>query len=170
MALIHPYAVRPVRPPVVSVRLRPRTTEIPLASIPARLTAAVLDALLTVGAALPALSLCSATDLTGPSAAFLTGVCVFLLSIIQWFLVATTGQSLGKRWVGIRIVRDDGRSVDLVHGVVLRTWLLHACFAIPVLGGSIAVVDALAIFGSTRRCLHDRIAGTKVITANPYDA
>jgi hypothetical protein len=36
---------------------------------------------------------------------------------------------------------------------------------IPFLGNFIALVDALAIFTSERRCLHDLVANTKVIEA-----
>jgi hypothetical protein len=34
---------------------------------------------------------------------------------------------------------------------------------IPTLGGLLTLVDALFIFGGSRRCVHDLIAGTKVI-------
>ncbi|MEA2700447.1 MAG: hypothetical protein QOI66_4718, partial [Myxococcales bacterium] len=35
--------------------------------------------------------------------------------------------------------------------------------AIPYLGGLYALVDALFIFRDDRRCIHDLIAGTRVI-------
>lgn len=158
-------AIRLVRSPAIPVRLHKRTPDARLASVLARLTAALVDALATVGAAMPALGLCTAAELTGPSAAFLVGVCVFLLLIVQWFLIATTGQSLGKRWLGIRIVRHDGGPAGFVHGVVLRSWVLQAPMWLPWIGSFIALLDVLMIFGTQRRCMHDHIAGTKVIVS-----
>ena len=34
---------------------------------------------------------------------------------------------------------------------------------IPFIGGLFALADSLAIFRDTRKCIHDDIAGTKVI-------
>jgi hypothetical protein len=36
--------------------------------------------------------------------------------------------------------------------------------AIPFVGNFVGLVDALMIFGEDHRCLHDRIAGTRVIS------
>ena len=90
----------------------------------------------------------------------------------QWYLVATTGQSLAKRWMGIKIVRLDGSPVGFVHGVLLRSWVIsmatNAISTTPglrTLGRLVHLVDALMIFGEERRCLHDHIAGTRVIVA-----
>lgn len=160
MQSIRPHAPRLVRPPVY---LRLRDTQPAPAPLLARLAGAVLDGLLTAGSALPALGLCWSAELTGPSATFIAGVCVFLFMVIQWFLVASTGQSLGKRWVGTRIVRDDGRPVDFVHGVVLRSWVIGGMLGVPLVGGIVALVDHLVIFGHDRRCIHDHLAGTRVI-------
>jgi uncharacterized RDD family membrane protein YckC len=85
-----------------------------------------------------------------------------LLAIYQWYLVATTGQSLAKRWFRIKIVRMDGSLPGFVYGVLLRSWVLHALNSAC---SCVGLIDALMIFGYEARCLHDHIAGTKVIKA-----
>jgi hypothetical protein len=37
---------------------------------------------------------------------------------------------------------------------------------VPFLGGLVALVDVLFIFGPSKRCLHDLVAGTKVVEAD----
>jgi uncharacterized RDD family membrane protein YckC len=91
------------------------------------------------------------------------------LMIYQWYLIATRGQTLGKKWTGIKIVKMDGSRVDFVSGVVLRNWVLALPGFIPTVGRGINslvdLIDVLMIFGEQRRCLHDVIAGTKVVVA-----
>lgn len=91
------------------------------------------------------------------------GLLLLAFQIFQWYLVATTGQSLAKRWLGMQIVRLDGALPGFLHGVVLRSWIVLAIAYIPYLGQLVALVDVLMIFGEERRCLHDHIAGTRVI-------
>jgi hypothetical protein len=52
--------------------------------------------------------------------------------------------------------------------VLLRSWAFYALvFAGTLLffGSILPLVDALMIFGDQRRCLHDHLAGTKVVVA-----
>jgi len=96
----------------------------------------------------------------------LGGLLLLAFQIFQWYLVAATGQSLAKRWLGMQIVRLDGTPPGFLHGVVLRSWILLAIAYIPYLGQLVALVDALMILGEERRCLHDHIAGTRVIVVS----
>lgn len=96
-------------------------------------------------------------------AGFGLGCLAFLgLWIYQMVLISQSGQSLGKKWTGIKIVKIDGSEVDFTSGVVLRSWVIGAINAII---GIVGIVDVLMIFAEDRRCLHDHIAGTKVIVA-----
>lgn len=88
---------------------------------------------------------------------------VLALMALQWYLIAKRGQTIGKIVVGTRIVMMDGRAVGFSRGVALRAWLPVAVSWIPIAGGFAALADALAIFGAQKRCLHDQIAGTKVV-------
>ena len=109
---------------------------------------------------------------------------MFVIACVQWYLIATRGQSIGKMAVRTQIVRRDGSPAGFVAGVALRSWiiggLVWAPRALGLLGvpgaitGALSVatsllwlVDVLFIFGSERLCLHDYIAGTKVIVVRP---
>jgi uncharacterized RDD family membrane protein YckC len=93
---------------------------------------------------------------------------MFGLAIYQWILIATTGQTLAKKWLKMKIVKVDGTPVDFVSGVILRSWVVQALSAIPMVGGLVGLIDALMIFGAEQRCLHDHIAGTIVIDVTRY--
>jgi uncharacterized RDD family membrane protein YckC len=67
--------------------------------------------------------------------------------------------------MGIKIVKLDGSPVNFVSGVIMRNWIVGLMGGIPYVGSCIRLVDTLMIFGDERRCIHDRIAGTKVIVA-----
>ena len=75
---------------------------------------------------------------------------------------ATWGQSFGKHWLGIRVARIDGRPLTVMHVILARN---VALMVIASFCGLVNIIDALMIFGSDRRCLHDLIAGTKVVRA-----
>jgi uncharacterized RDD family membrane protein YckC len=96
------------------------------------------------------------------------------IEIYQWYLVTKTGQTLGKRWLKLKIVKMDGSAVDFMSGVVLRSWPLLAFYALSHLISVetvrtlvidlVLLVDAVLVLGSERRALHDYIAGTRVIS------
>jgi uncharacterized RDD family membrane protein YckC len=83
----------------------------------------------------------------------------------QLYLCARSGQSIGKRRMGIRVVREDGNAASLFHILLLRNFipgLMGALLGllVPVV---FPLVDTLFILRADRRCLHDLIAGTKVV-------
>lgn len=95
------------------------------------------------------------------------------LAIIQIVMLSTRGQSIGKRILGLRVVRalDDGKA-GFVHAWVMRELLITVIGAmlsmvIPILGLGLRfifhVTDWCMIFRDDQRCLHDLIAGTKVV-------
>jgi uncharacterized RDD family membrane protein YckC len=88
----------------------------------------------------------------------------FAVTVVQWTLLAKRGQSLGKMAMNIRIVRNDNDSnPGFLSAVVLRIWLSGILSAIPCLGQLFLLIDILSIFSEERRCLHDWLAGTKVV-------
>ncbi len=77
--------------------------------------------------------------------------------------IYTRGQSVGKQACSSRIVGIDGQRAPLVRAVVLRTWAPLALPMLPWVGGLLAAVDVLFVFRRDRRCLHDLVAGTRVV-------
>jgi uncharacterized RDD family membrane protein YckC len=173
--------VNPYAPPTADLETHATTdsSDVP-ASRSERLGASILDTLITV----PFLILVGGLfffifrdSLRGPDdmsrrfavqAILLIGIAP--LWIYQWRLIARTGQTLGKKWVGIKIVRLDGSPVDFASGVVLRSWVLSGATVLlsalgaQMLGNVIGMIDSIMIFGAERRTLHDHIAGTRVIS------
>lgn len=87
----------------------------------------------------------------------------------QWYGTATAGQTIGKRMLGIRIVTEDGDTPGFFAGVVMREWALRIVGAVlnaatGLVGSLVALADALMVFTDEGRTLHDRIAGTRVVT------
>jgi uncharacterized RDD family membrane protein YckC len=79
------------------------------------------------------------------------------------YFLATNSQTIGKRLLGIRIENVSGGRAPLRKIVLLRT-LPFSCVAnIPYFGGVLILADSLLIFRKDRRCLHDHIAGTRVV-------
>ena len=90
-----------------------------------------------------------------------------VLGVLAWnaVLVYRYGQTIGKRAMGIRVVRTDGSRVAFGRFVFLRWLPLFVVGLIPWVGYLSGLIDALLIFRDTRQCLHDNIADTMVVTA-----
>ncbi len=82
-----------------------------------------------------------------------------LLVVGQWYLLATSGQTVGKKLLMVRIVSESGTLPGFFRAVVLRNWVRALLSMIPFFG----LIDVLFIFSESRKCLHDYIAGTKVV-------
>ncbi len=89
-----------------------------------------------------------------------------VLVLGQFYLLAWRGQSVGKLLFGLRIVRfPDHTPAGFVRTCLLRGTIPFLLEQIPVLGLIVWVVDSCFIFRPDQRCLHDLIAGTKVVKA-----
>jgi uncharacterized RDD family membrane protein YckC len=92
-------------------------------------------------------------------------------SIVQWVLISRSGQTVGKKAVGTRIIHNDThRLPGFLRGVLLRSWIPALIYMIPLGGRIFSLIDALWIFGAERRCLHDLMANTKVVRASAYNS
>lgn len=86
--------------------------------------------------------------------------------IFQVWLLTTRGQTLGKKLMGLRIVKtSDMSNGGFVTNVLLRALASTAVTLVPIFGTLFAMADPLFIFRDDRRCVHDHIAGTCVIKA-----
>ena len=52
-----------------------------------------------------------------------------------------------------------------LKNVVLRNWVNFLICMVPMVGGIYGIVDILLIFRADCRCIHDFIAGTRVVQA-----
>lgn len=132
-----------------------------------RLFAQLLDGALYVAVWIPALAAVFALYGGGDFDAgklLLSFALVFPLFIVQAVMLGRTGQTIGKKALGVRVVRHaDGGNPGFFKAVVLRYWLNAVLSMVPLFGGLYALIDPLLIFSRDRRCLHDHLAGTKVI-------
>ena len=147
-----------------------------------RLLAASIDELIVLGALLPMLfgavpalvNLASGgTDpelfdtgtivsaMLGGAGTTITVVALLVWAGITAWLVAANGQSIGKRLVGIKVVRTDGSRASLARIFLLRNVVNTVLAFLPFYG----LVDVLLIFGEAHQCVHDKIADTVVIKA-----
>lgn len=147
-----------------------------LAGLGARLGAAILDALsVALFVYLPILLFAGSDTLLAngeinymvllQKAGISGGIGSLLLIAITIYLVKKNGQTIGKKLLGIKVVRTDGSPATLGRIFWLRNVPLWLVSLIPVVGSVVSLVDSLVIFRASRQCLHDQIAGTIVIEA-----
>jgi uncharacterized RDD family membrane protein YckC len=139
-----------------------------------RLGAAILDTL--IGGVLIALPLFAGMDFDtlaagdfegaiGSVGGILAGIGFLVLIAVTIYLVHKNGQTLGKKIVGIKVVRSDHSRASLGRIFWLRNVVNSIPGAIPYIGNFYGLVDHLLIFGEARQCLHDKIADTVVVKA-----
>lgn len=88
-----------------------------------------------------------------------------VFALVQGYPLHANGQTWGKKLLSIRIVDLHGNTPPLVELLLKRYLPTHAIANIPCLGIIYALVDSLMIFRQDQRCLHDLIAGTRVVRA-----
>ena len=84
----------------------------------------------------------------------------FCLAVNGYFL-ATNDQTLRKKLRGIRIADMSGVNPGLAKIFFARMLLVTVAVSIPVAGNVLPLLDVLFIFGASRCCIHDLIAGTQ---------
>lgn len=147
-----------------------------LAERMARLGAAILDSIIMLAVTVPVMWFGGYWDavmraaMSGTRVALgttllwsLVGFCIFLL--IQGYPLHASGQTWGKRVAGVKIVDLDGRKPDFLRLLLRRYVPLQLASLVPFIGNILVLVDVLFIFRQDRRCLHDLIAGTRVVPA-----
>ena len=90
---------------------------------------------------------------------YLVLVTCYLLINGAWLF--TYGQTVGKRLLGIRIVALGTELPPHWARLLLRAWALPLLAMAPY-GVLLLLIDPLPIFGPSRRCLHDYLAGSTV--------
>ncbi|HEY4126837.1 MAG TPA: RDD family protein [Gammaproteobacteria bacterium] len=136
-----------------------------LADRGSRLGAAILDGLLAIP--LYFLFIYVRQSKVIPSGAVLAGVTLYavLLAVVNLVLLYRNGQGIGKKIVGIKIVRKNGERASLARIFWLRIVVNAIPGMVPYIGWLYGLTDTLFIFGEPHRCVHDYIADTVVIKA-----
>lgn len=75
--------------------------------------------------------------------------------------VIWSGFTVGKRVVGIKIVRTDGKKVGI--GTTLKRYILASLVYIVTLGIALIISAFMIGLRKDKRSIHDLIAGTQVI-------
>ena len=89
---------------------------------------------------------------------------LLLLAVVQTALLCRRSQSIGKYFLGLQIVTvQDELPAGPVRAYLLRGLLIWIIEQIPLAGKLFWLVDSFFIFREDQRCLHDLIAGTKVV-------
>jgi uncharacterized RDD family membrane protein YckC len=90
-------------------------------------------------------------------------------SLLLWIalhgrFLAKSAQTIGKKLMGLQIVMvDSGRPASFERLVFWRFVPMMLVPQLPYVGPFLILADLLFIFRADRRCLHDHIAGTRVI-------
>jgi len=161
----------------------PNVSTDPLASRLSRLGAAMIDGILLMLLVMPVQFLTGfmqraqtqSAGILEQLAMSLFGMLAFL--VLNGYLLAHRGQTIGKYLAKIQIVDyASSQKLPLFRVYVLRyLWTLPLVLLVVLIPGSVddllfnlvVLVDVLLIFGSERRCLHDLIAGSKVVMFQP---
>ena len=89
------------------------------------------------------------------------GFLCFLL--VNGYFLMKNGQTIGKKLMKIRIADLQGNVPDFTKLSLARILPLYAVQLLPGFGPFLLVLDDLFIFRADRRCIHDLLAGTKVV-------
>lgn len=146
--------------------------ELQLASLGMRLAGAIIDLIIMLILIVPLMFVTGffAMLTSGVEPGFgwtlgmnLGGFIAFLL--VHGYFLNQSGQTVGKKLLGMRIVDLNGNKPEFFKLVGLRYGVTQLIGLIPLVGTLYGLVNVLFIFRSDRRCIHDLIAGTRVVVA-----
>lgn len=173
----NPYATPETDPVLIQ---QPAAGQLELATPSERFVGSLIDGLIGLALVIPLWGaaflfgwISSMEDMGRVGFLFTLGLTVVhfvLLMAIQWKWLKATGQTIGKKVAKTRIVTMDGKKPEAKDIVLKRYAFVSAISLVPVIGGVLALVDALLVFKSDRRCLHDMVAGTQVVKFRPGDS
>ena len=146
--------------------------EFTLAGVGSRFLAVAIDTALQIALSLvvviPFVAL-SAADLAALGGNWGLALMVLLLFCLQYgyfagFEIAWHGQTPGKRWLGLRVIRDSGLQIT-PNDAIARN-LLRIVDQLP---GIYAIGILSALLSSQSKRLGDYVAGTVVVHETPFD-
>ncbi|MBU2978094.1 RDD family protein [Alteromonas sp. C1M14] len=139
-----------------------------LASRGERFAAALIDSVVSILATIPFIFIVGAEKFATPSVSLIIlsfAYGLLSLLVIHGYLLFNYGQTVGKRFLNIRIEDLSGRQASFGTIILKRYIPVSLSIYIPGIGGILSLVDVFFIFRRDRRCIHDHIAGTRVCRA-----
>lgn len=97
-----------------------------------------------------------------------TGIMAYVVPVlfgVNLSLLYQDGRGIGKRLLTRKVVRRDGIRASRGQGFSLRILVPGIVCRVPLPGALFAPVNIVFIFREDRRCIHDRMADTRVIAA-----
>ncbi|MEA2844584.1 MAG: hypothetical protein QOJ69_2255 [Actinomycetota bacterium] len=149
----------------------PRQRQDQLATTGQRVVGAVAD-LFVFGAIVttPFVLLRGAIRLEGAAVAAFVAVVFVLHGVYVVAPTARWGRTFGKLIVGARVVMQDDGTLPGWRASVLRWFLPAFAWLIPYVGWAVSIgLRATLVRDPLRRGIHDRMAGTIVVRAEPGD-
>lgn len=145
------------------------TPETVLASRWSRFWAWLIDSLITIIFIVPVYTYLLPENLENVNGSPLLLLLIFAYSgaiYLLWhgYLLHKYGQSIGKNVFEIAIVTMENQRVGLPK-LILKRWLPLAIISfLGPIGSLLIIINILFIFRKDRRCIHDLIAGTQVVS------
>ncbi|MGI9471261.1 MAG: RDD family protein [Rubripirellula sp.] len=140
-----------------------------IAGIGARLAGYMIDVMF-IGAGLAlGVGIFAALSSANSDVAAMIGFAVLILCfmvpvIVNAVLITKSGQTVGKKVVGTRIVMERTyQTPGFLHGWLLRSFI--GFFVLSEIVPFYGLVNVLMVFSENARMVHDRIAGTIVVKA-----
>ncbi|MBU1259865.1 MAG: RDD family protein [Planctomycetes bacterium] len=135
-----------------------------------RLGGALLDSLIMIVIIFPIMMIIGIYPSKGDGMSFGQQILGSIISLVVFLILnghflAKSGQTIGKKIVQTKIVGLDGGLCPFARMFLLRYVVLWVITGIPFVGGLYGLFDVLFIFGKGKRCVHDYIAGTRVVDA-----
>lgn len=135
-----------------------------------RLIAAIIDAVILVFPVLIYSLIFGFIKLNSGETGYSISEQIFNLLTIQaiflafhGYLLFTKGQTIGKKFMEIKIIGPDNKHPGFTRVYLLRNFFPAVINIFPLVGYPFLFIDILFIFRKDRKCLHDHIAQTKVI-------
>jgi len=141
-----------------------------LASRGARLGAAIIDSIIGAAVTLPVMFATGIWDkalggsISIVETVLMAGFGFLMFILIHGYFLMKNGQTVGKKIVGTKIVSVDSNKILPFGRVLVYRYLpITVASNFPVVGQLLMTIDTLFILGKSKRCVHDQIAGTRVI-------
>jgi len=168
-----PNQANPYAPPQAEVRDTAIPEENELAGRGSRFAAAMLDGIIAtiavvpvmIGADFEAMKTGDFMNAFSSVGLGIAGIATLALIGVTFHLVYKNGQTVGKKLLGIKVVRSDFSRASLARIFWLRNIVNAIPGMIPFVGNFYGIVDHALIFSERRQCVHDKIADTVVVKA-----